>query len=128
MAKQGPLATCQVGRLMHHLSHWGKVKNQLNIIFAQTRIQQRRLRPGAEFCHDEVFIILSSLTSLPLEPHAILSCSIILAKQIANFVTTILIFIDQADDTLLTEQRNLLDLINKLEGGLGQVETQICCF
>ena len=27
----------------------------------------------------------------------------------------------QADDTLLTEQRNLLDLINKLEGGLGQV-------
>ena len=30
MAKQGPLATCQ------------------------TRIQQRRLRPGAEFCHDEV--------------------------------------------------------------------------
>jgi len=56
MAKQGPLATCQ------------------------TRIQQRRLRPGAEFCHDE------------------------------------------ADDTLLTEQRNLLDLINKLEGGLGQAK------
>ena len=56
MAKQGPLATCQVGRRHHHLSHWGKVKNQLNIIFAQTRIQQRRLRPGAEFCHDEVFI------------------------------------------------------------------------
>ena len=28
----------------------------------------------------------------------------------------------QADDTLLLEQRNLLDLINKLEGGLGQVE------
>ena len=65
---------------------------------------------------------------MPLEPHVILSCSNILAKQIATFVTTILIFINQADDTLLTEQRNLLDLINKLEGGLGQVETQICCF
>ena len=39
-----------------------------------------------------------------------------------------MIFIDQADDTLLTEQRNLLDLINKLEGGLGQVETQIVLF
>ena len=57
--------------------------------------------------------------------NVILCCSIILAKQIATFVTTILIFINQADDTLLTEQRNLLDLINKLEGGLGQVETQI---
>ena len=55
MAKQGPLATCQA------------------------KIHQRRLRPGSEYCHDEV------------------------------------------DDQLAREQRNLLDLINKLEGGLGQV-------
>ena len=58
MAKQGPLATCQA------------------------KIHQRRLRPGSEYCHDEV------------------------------------------DDQLAREQRNLLDLINKLEAGLGQV-TQI---
>jgi hypothetical protein len=31
----------------------------------------------------------------------------------------------QADDTLLLEQRNLLDLINKLESGLGQVDRVI---
>ena len=55
MAKQGPLATCQA------------------------KIHQRRLRPGSEYCHDEV------------------------------------------DDQLAREQRNLLDLINKLEAGLGQV-------
>ena len=55
MAKQGPLATCQA------------------------KIHQRRLRPGAEYCHDEV------------------------------------------DDHLAREQRNLLEIINKLEAGLGQV-------
>ena len=55
MAKQGPLATCQA------------------------KIHQRRLRPGAEYCHDEV------------------------------------------DDHLALEQRNLLEIINKLEAGLGQV-------
>ena len=55
MAKQGPLATCQA------------------------KIHQRRLRPGSEYCHDEV------------------------------------------DDQLAKEQRNLLELINKLEAGLGQV-------
>ena len=59
MAKQGPLATCQA------------------------KIHQRRLRPGSEYCHDEV------------------------------------------DDQLAREQRNLLDLINKLEAGLGQVTLQI---
>ena len=52
----GPTGNLSGGSSDHHLSHWGKVENQLNIIFAQTRIQQRRLRPGAEFCHDEVFI------------------------------------------------------------------------
>ena len=99
----------------------GKGLKPPKIYFAQTRIQQRRLRPGAEFCHDEVFCH---------QNHVILySCSIILAKQIVTLVTFILIFIDQADDTLLTEQRNLLDLINKLEGGLGQVETKkVFCF
>jgi len=56
MAKQGPLATCQA------------------------KIHQRRLRPGAEYCHDEV------------------------------------------DDQLAKEQRNLLELINKLEAGLGQAK------
>ena len=58
MAKQGPLATCQA------------------------KIHQRRLRPGAEYCHDEV------------------------------------------DDHLAREQRNLLEIINKLEAGLGQVRMQ----
>ena len=55
MAKQGPLATCQA------------------------KIHQRRLRPGQEYCHDEV------------------------------------------DDHLAIEQRHLLEIINKLEAGLGQV-------
>ena len=58
MAKQGPLATCQA------------------------KIHQRRLRPGAEYCHDEV------------------------------------------DDHLAREQRNLLEIINKLEAGLGQVREE----
>jgi len=56
MAKQGPLATCQA------------------------KIHQRRLRPGSEYCHDEV------------------------------------------DDHLAIEQRNLLEIINKLEAGLGQAK------
>ena len=56
MAKQGPLATCQA------------------------KIHQRRLRPGAEYCHDDV------------------------------------------DDQLAKEQRNLLEIINKLEAGLGQAK------
>ena len=42
-------------------------------------------------------------------------------RKIVNPIPTIIIPTGQADDTLLTEQRNLLDLINKLEGGLGQV-------
>ena len=41
---------------------------------------------------------------------------------IINLVLNTTILFHQADDTLLTEQRNLLDLINKLEGGLGQVK------
>ena len=62
MAKQGPLATCQA------------------------KIHQRRLRPGSEYCHDEV------------------------------------------DDQLAREQRNLLDLINKLEAGLGQVREKLTSY
>ena len=83
MAKQGPLATCQVIILIliliiililimtmncnddhddtlmichghHHHNHYNFYKS-LSLILPQTRIQQRRLRPGAEFCHDEVF-------------------------------------------------------------------------
>ena len=51
-----------------------------NVCSPQAKIHQRRLRPGAEYCHDEV------------------------------------------DDQLAKEQRNLLELINKLEAGMGQAK------
>ena len=94
---------------------------------SQTRIQQRRLRPGAEFCHDEVS------KGKKTRKEGFWRCS---KKCFLNIYRIKLICTQrdctiynvhghhmwpQADDTLLTEQRNLLDLINKLEGGLGQV-------